>query len=67
MSLWQSYRNLSPKARAGLGAGFILWGLLGLQLTPKAEEKLGLTPTEADKAALDKMTPKIHTIPREKP
>ncbi|KXX73100.1 hypothetical protein MMYC01_210449 [Madurella mycetomatis] len=66
MSLWQTYRSFSPKTRAGLGAGLILWGLLGLQLTPKAEEKLGLTPSEADKAALDKMTPKIHAIPREK-
>jgi hypothetical protein len=28
------------------------------------EAKLGYTPTEADKAELEKMTPRIHVVPR---
>jgi len=62
MSLWQSYRNLSPKARAGVGAGLLLWGFIGLQLSDKAGEKLGLQATEEDKARLEQLAPKIIVI-----
>ncbi|KAK4231299.1 hypothetical protein QBC38DRAFT_495697 [Podospora fimiseda] len=64
MSLWQTYRRLSSNAKLKVGVGLVAWGLLGLQFAPKAEEKLGYTPTEADKEALERMTPKIHTVPR---
>jgi hypothetical protein len=30
------------------------------------ESKLGFTPTEADKAELEKLTPKIHVVERER-
>ncbi|KAK3688127.1 hypothetical protein B0T22DRAFT_479400 [Podospora appendiculata] len=64
MSLLQSYRGLSFKTRLGVGAGLILWGVIGLKLADTAEDKLGYTPTEADKAALDRMTPKVQVIDR---
>ncbi|KAK4204130.1 hypothetical protein QBC40DRAFT_261897 [Triangularia verruculosa] len=67
MTLLQTYKGLSPKARLGVGFGLLAWGLIGLQLSDKAEEKLGYTPTEQDKAELDKMIPKLHTVSREKP
>ncbi|KAK4130760.1 hypothetical protein BT67DRAFT_445381 [Trichocladium antarcticum] len=66
MSFWQSYRGLNSKARLGFGAGLLVWGFLGLQFSDKAGEKLGIVPTEADKAALDKMLPRIHVVPKEK-
>lgn len=62
----RAYRGLSPRARLGFGAGLLIWGFLGLQFSDTAAEKLGFTPTDADKAALEKMTPKIHAIPRER-
>ncbi|KAK4165997.1 hypothetical protein QBC43DRAFT_287333 [Cladorrhinum sp. PSN259] len=67
MSLLRTYRALSSNAKLGVGVGLLAWGLIGLQFTDKAEEKLGYTPTEADKEALEKMTPKIHTVPRGRP
>ncbi|KAK4181897.1 hypothetical protein QBC36DRAFT_1298 [Triangularia setosa] len=67
MTLLQTYKGLSPKARLGVGFGLLAWGLVGLQLSDKAEEKLGYTPTEQDRVELDKMIPKIHSVSREKP
>ncbi|KAK4193933.1 hypothetical protein QBC35DRAFT_480675 [Podospora australis] len=67
MSLLQSYRGLSPRAKLSFGIGLLAWGVIGLQLSDKAEEKLGYTPTEEDKKALERMTPKIHTVTRDKP
>ncbi|KAK3324251.1 hypothetical protein B0T19DRAFT_226563 [Cercophora scortea] len=64
MSLLQTYKGLSSKARLGVGAGLILWGAIGLKLSDTAEEKLGYTPTEEDKAALDRITPKVQVIDR---
>ncbi|KAI2607531.1 uncharacterized protein GGS25DRAFT_523054 [Hypoxylon fragiforme] len=62
MSLLQSFRNLSPKMRIGVGLGLLAWGTIGLQLSDRAEEKFGFKPTEEDKAALDKMLPHITPI-----
>jgi hypothetical protein len=49
--------------------GLLAWGVLGLSLSDKVESKLGFTPTEADKAELEKMKPKLHVVERggEKP
>ncbi|KAL2021953.1 hypothetical protein VTK56DRAFT_6372 [Thermocarpiscus australiensis] len=66
MSLWQAYRGLSPKTRLAFGAGLLVWGFAGLQFSDTIAAKLGYAPTEADKAALERMTPKIHVVPREK-
>jgi len=65
MSLWQSYRNLPTLARLGVGGGLLAWGVVGLYLSDRAEEKFGFTPTDEDKAALDRLTPKIHVVERE--
>jgi hypothetical protein len=35
-------------------------------LSDTAEAKLGLTPSEADKEALERITPRVHAMPREK-
>lgn len=61
----RSYRNLPTVARLGVGGGFVAWGVIGLYLSDKVEEKLGYTATEEDKAALDRLTPKIHVVDRE--
>ena len=58
----RAYKRLSPTARAGVGAGIIAWGTAGLYLTPAVEERMGLTPTEEDKAKLDKYKPRITTV-----
>ncbi|RKU47225.1 hypothetical protein DL546_008451 [Coniochaeta pulveracea] len=64
MSFWQAYRNLSSLTRIGVGAGIIAWATVGLYLSDSVEEKLGFTPTEADKEALDRFKPQIHVIER---
>lgn len=64
MSLWQSYRNLSPKTRIGLGAGLVLWGLAGPYLSDFLGDKMGFKPTESDKEALEKLKPRIEVIDR---
>jgi hypothetical protein len=61
----RSYSNLNSKAKLGVGAGLLIWGLVGLYLSDHAEKKFGFTPTEADKAGLEKMTPKLHVVDRE--
>ncbi|GKT98927.1 hypothetical protein FLAG1_05011 [Fusarium langsethiae] len=58
----KAYKNLSSKTRLGVGVAVIAWGAAGLMLTDPLEKSLGLTPTEEDKAELDKYTPKIVTI-----
>ncbi|KAI1090138.1 hypothetical protein F5B19DRAFT_464405 [Rostrohypoxylon terebratum] len=65
MSLLQSFRNLSPRVRAGVGLGLLTWGAVGLYLSDRAEERYGLTPTEDDKAALAKVFPSITTVDRD--
>ncbi|OTA58400.1 hypothetical protein K449DRAFT_124157 [Hypoxylon sp. EC38] len=64
MSLLQSFRNLSPKARIGVGLGLLAWGAIGLQLSDRAEERYGFKPTEEDKAALEKVMPRITAVER---
>jgi len=65
MSPWKSYRRLPSRTRVGVGLGVIAWGVIGLAVSDRAEEKFGFTPTEQDKAALDRVTPKIHAVDRE--
>ncbi|CAM1511406.1 Fc.00g089190.m01.CDS01 [Cosmosporella sp. VM-42] len=60
--MFKAYKNLSTKARLGVGVGIIAWGAAGLYLSDQAEEKFGYTPTEEDKAELSRYTPKIITV-----
>lgn len=61
----RAYRNLSPKTRAGVGLAVITWGVVGLYISDRAEEKFGYTPSDADKEELWKWAPKVITV--EKP
>lgn len=61
----RAYQSLSPKAKLGVGLGLLTWGAVGLYMSDQAEEKFGFTPTEKDKAALEKIKPKIHLVDRE--
>ncbi|KAI1344614.1 hypothetical protein F5Y15DRAFT_411439 [Xylariaceae sp. FL0016] len=63
MSLLQSFRNLSPRTRIGVGLGLLAWGVVGLQLSDRAEEKY-FKPTEEDREALRRATPRITTVER---
>lgn len=47
----RSYRNLSPRARLGLGAALLAWGVVGLQLSDRAGERLGILPPDPGPAA----------------
>ncbi|KAI0909316.1 hypothetical protein F4824DRAFT_461401 [Ustulina deusta] len=65
MSPLQSFRNLSPKTRIGVGLGLLAWGVIGLQLSDRAEERY-FKPTEEDHAQLREMSPRITTVDRVK-
>ncbi|OAQ86861.1 hypothetical protein VFPBJ_00901 [Purpureocillium lilacinum] len=60
-----AYKNLSPKTRLAVGVGVIAWGVAGLYLSDRAEEKFGYTPSDKDKEELRSWTPRIVTV--EKP
>ncbi|KAI0489753.1 hypothetical protein F4859DRAFT_165820 [Xylaria cf. heliscus] len=63
LTLLRSFRNLSPKARIGVGLGLLVWGAVGLQLSDGAEERY-FKPTEEDRAALRDIAPRITTVDR---
>ncbi|KAL6860135.1 hypothetical protein ACO1O0_004161 [Amphichorda felina] len=60
--MFKTYKNLSPKTRAGVGIAVIAWGAAGLYLSDKAEERFGFTPSEEDKNELRKYKPQLITI-----
>lgn len=60
----RTFRNLSPKTRIGVGLGLLAWGVVGLQLSDRAEERY-FKPTEEDRAALRQMAPQIVTVDRD--
>ncbi|KAI2621359.1 hypothetical protein GGS21DRAFT_494634 [Xylaria nigripes] len=64
MAPFQFYRNLSPKARIGVGLGLLAWGAIGIQLSDRAEERY-FQPTEEDRAALRQMAPRITMVERD--
>lgn len=39
-----------------VGAGFLIWGTIGLYISDSAERKLGFEPSEEDKAKMPKFT-----------
>nr|POE87771.1 hypothetical protein CFP56_11000 [Quercus suber] len=65
MSLWSSYRALTPRTRMLLGGGIIAWSAIGLFISDRAEEAWGLTPTEQDKQKLREVLPRISVRDRE--
>jgi hypothetical protein len=64
MSLWTSYRSLSPRTRLLIGGGIMAYAGLGLFLSDKAEEAFGFVPTEQDKQRLKEAIPKISLVER---
>lgn len=49
-----------------IGGGVMVYAILGLTLSDKAEEALGFKPTDQDKANLKNAVPKIQFVDREK-
>ena len=43
----------------------VVWGLAGPYLSDALGDKMGFKPTEADREALNKIKPKIHTVERD--
>ena len=66
MPLWESYRAMSMRTRLLIGGGIMAYAGFGLLVSDKAEEALGLVPTEDDKRRLKEAMPKIHTVDRER-
>lgn len=66
MSLWDSYRNLSPRTRLFIGGGIIAYAGFGLLVSDKAEKAFGYAPTEEDKKRLHDSVPKIQLVEKEK-
>ncbi|KAM3419995.1 hypothetical protein BST61_g3307 [Cercospora zeina] len=66
MTLWQSYRNLTPRTRLILGGAIMAWGTFGLFVSDKAEQAFGLVPTEQDKEKLQDSMPKFHLVDKDK-
>ncbi|KAI9372106.1 hypothetical protein BJX61DRAFT_543056 [Aspergillus egyptiacus] len=54
MSLWSSYKSLSPKTRALFGVGVMAWAAIGLWTSPQVEQAMGMVPTEEERAELDR-------------
>ncbi|KAF1818992.1 uncharacterized protein K489DRAFT_413428 [Dissoconium aciculare CBS 342.82] len=62
MSLWQYYRNLTPRTRLFIGGGIMAYAAFGLFASDKAEEVFGFTPTPEDKKRLEESLPTIRTV-----
>lgn len=58
----RAYRNLSARARLGVGVGVIAWGAAGLYLSDRAEDAFGYTPSEKDKEDLRAWAPRIVAV-----
>ncbi|KAJ5963732.1 uncharacterized protein N7479_003608 [Penicillium vulpinum] len=63
MSLWSSYRGLTPKTRALFGIGVMAWAGIGLWITPQVENALGMQPSKEEQDALDrKLTVRVSRV-----
>jgi hypothetical protein len=58
---------MPPKTRVMIGVGVMAYAGAGLYLSDKAEERLGLTPTERDREELRYALPKITTVEKRSP
>ncbi|PGH16743.1 hypothetical protein AJ79_01616 [Helicocarpus griseus UAMH5409] len=65
MSLWSSYRNLSPRTRLLFGAGLMAYAAAGMWWSPKVEEALGMVPSKQEQEELDrKLSVKVSSVER---
>jgi len=58
------YRSLTPRTRALIGGGVMVYALTGLFLTDVAEKTFGLSSTDEDRKKLEALVPKVRTIER---
>ncbi|KAL2012794.1 hypothetical protein VTN00DRAFT_319 [Thermoascus crustaceus] len=66
MSLWSSYRALSPKTRLLFGLGLMTWAGIGIWTSPHVEDALGMVPTKQEQEELErKLTVRISSVDRE--
>ncbi|KAL4794771.1 hypothetical protein BDV19DRAFT_389908 [Aspergillus venezuelensis] len=66
MSLWSSYKGLTPKTRALFGLGVMAWASIGLWAQPQVEKAMGMIPTAEEQAELErKMAVRIERVERE--
>ncbi|KAJ5642071.1 hypothetical protein N7490_006071 [Penicillium lividum] len=54
MSLWSTYRGLTPKTRALFGVGVMAWATIGLWTAPQVESALGMQSSKEEQEALDR-------------
>ncbi|GFF29273.1 long-chain-fatty-acid--CoA ligase 1 [Aspergillus udagawae] len=54
MSLWSSYRSLTPKTRALFGVGLMAWASIGLWFSPQVENAMGMVPSADEKEELER-------------
>jgi hypothetical protein len=52
--------------RLAVGSGLLVWGVAGLYLTDPIAQKMGLQPSDKDKEELDRWTPHITTVDKNK-
>ncbi|KAI5854146.1 hypothetical protein BZA05DRAFT_393358 [Tricharina praecox] len=64
MSLINFYRSLPPRTRAILGGAVVVYATVGLYVSDFAEEKLGFTPSEQEKAQISGLVPKVRVVDR---
>lgn len=61
----RKFRALPPLTRASIGTAFLAWGTLGLYFSDTAEKKLGFSPSESDREALEGIVPRLVVVERE--
>ncbi|KAJ5105556.1 hypothetical protein NUU61_002903 [Penicillium alfredii] len=67
MSLWNSYRSLTPKTRALFGIGVMAWASIGLWTAPQVENALGMQASKEEQDALErKMAVRVSRVGEEK-
>ena len=62
----RSYKSLTPKTRALLGAGLMVNAGLALQFSDQIESYLGLQPTNKEQDELKRLLPKITMVETER-
>lgn len=50
----RSFRRLAPRTRMLLGVGIMVYAGLGMAMSDRFEEKIGMKPTEEDRDKLEK-------------
>jgi hypothetical protein len=60
------YKSIAPKTRIVIGVTIMAYAGFGMFISDKAEEQLGLVPTEKDKEDLRKAIPRISTVEKGK-